>query len=134
MGVIAPVAAVLGAGIPTLFGIFAEGMPRTITLAGFLLAGIGIWLISGGPGPAGRPRGLVLAVLSGLGFAGYFLCIKQADAGSPLWLAGLSRAASLVATGTIVAATRQFQPLPSSGVAGGAGGTARRWPCWRLCL
>jgi drug/metabolite transporter (DMT)-like permease len=41
-------------------------------------------------------------LLSGIGFAGYFLCIRQAGSGSPLWIAGLSRSCSFFLTGAIV--------------------------------
>ncbi len=46
MGLIAPVAAVLGAGIPTIFTAFTEGVPGARQVFGFVLAGIGVWLIS----------------------------------------------------------------------------------------
>src|SRR6201987_4497381 len=46
MGLTAPVSAVLGAGIPTAFGIFTEGLPTPLRILGFLSACIGIWLIS----------------------------------------------------------------------------------------
>jgi drug/metabolite transporter (DMT)-like permease len=116
MGMTAPVAAVLGAAIPALFGIFTEGMPGRIPMAGFLVAGMGIWLIARTESFAGRPQGLGLAVLAGAGFAGYFLCTRAAGNGSPLWIAGLARAASLVATGAVVAAGRQFKPITAAGV------------------
>ncbi len=117
MGFTAPVAAVLGAAIPTIFGIFTEGMPGPVPVAGFFIAGIGIWLISRPEGPAGKPEGIAAAVIAGIGFAGYFLCIKQAGDGSVLWLAAISRAVSFLVTGAIVLATRQFKPMNLTGVA-----------------
>jgi drug/metabolite transporter (DMT)-like permease len=116
MGLIAPVAALIGAAIPTLAGIYAEGVPGAVPIAGFVLAGIGIWLISRHEGDQGRPAGLGLAALSGIGFAGFFLFIKQAGDVSALWAAGVSRLASLLATGTIVLATRQLRPLTRAGI------------------
>ena len=101
MGLTAPVAAVLGAAIPTVFGIFTEGPPGTVHVVGFLLAGIGIWLISRSEDNSGT-EGLGLAALAGVGFAGFYLCTRQAGNGSALWIAGLSRLASFVLTGTIV--------------------------------
>lgn len=102
MGIITPVTAVLSAGIPAMVGMITEGAPGTVRIGGFALAGVGIWLITR-PEEGGRPHGLSLALLSGIGFAGYFLCIKQAGEGSPFWIAGLSRACSFFLTGTIVA-------------------------------
>lgn len=116
MGLTAPVAALLGAAIPTLVGIFRDGFPGGITFVGFVLAGIGIWLISRVEGNGGRPEGLGLALLSGLGFAGFFLCMREAGDISPIWAAGFARVASLLATGVIVLATRQFQPLARAGI------------------
>ena len=119
MGLTAPVAALLGAAIPTIVDIFTEGVPGTLRMAGFVLAGVGIWFISRAEGPAGRPQGIGLAVLAGIGFAGYFLCIKQAGSGSVFWIAAVGRTASFVTTGTIVLATRQFRPMDGIGVAWG---------------
>jgi drug/metabolite transporter (DMT)-like permease len=101
MGLAAPLTAVIAAIIPTLFGILTEGSPSKLQIAGFVLAGISIWLISRSEDHA-RPEGLGLAVLAAIGFAGFFLCAKQAGQGSALWLAGVSRCASLVLTGAIV--------------------------------
>jgi uncharacterized membrane protein len=103
MGLAAPVAAVLGAAIPTMFGIVVEGCPGVMPVSGFLLAGIGIWLISRPEGRAGRD-GLGLAFLAGLGFAGFFLCINQTGAASAVWSSAISRFASLVLVGIIVLA------------------------------
>jgi drug/metabolite transporter (DMT)-like permease len=116
MGLTAPVGAVLGAAIPTIVDAFLEGMPGPIRMAGFALAGIGIWLISRSEGSTGRPEGIGLAALAGIGFAGYFLCIRQAGNGSALWLAAISRAMSLSATGAIVLLTRQFRPMDATGI------------------
>jgi drug/metabolite transporter (DMT)-like permease len=55
-------------------------------------------------------------MLSGLGFAGYFLCIKQAGDGSALWIAALSRACSFVVTLAVVLFGRHFQRMPASSV------------------
>jgi len=101
MGLTAPVAAVLGAGIPAVFGIATEGFPGAGPVAGFALAGIGIWLISRTEDSA-RPEGIGLAALAGVGFAGFYLCVKQAGDASALWVAASARAASLALTAGIV--------------------------------
>ena len=56
MGLIAPVAAVLGAAIPTIVTAFSEGVPGYRHVLGFLLAGIGVWLISRTETGASHPR------------------------------------------------------------------------------
>jgi drug/metabolite transporter (DMT)-like permease len=116
MGLSAPVGAVLGAAIPTVVDAFLEGMPGPLRMAGFALAGLGIWLIARPEEGMGRPQGIGLAALAGIGFAGYFLCIKQAGNGSALWFAAVSRAVSFVATGAIVLMTRQFRPMDARGI------------------
>src|SRR5208337_3310704 len=47
MGLTAPVAAVLSAAIPTVFSMFTEGLPGRISIVGFFLAAIGLWVITG---------------------------------------------------------------------------------------
>jgi drug/metabolite transporter (DMT)-like permease len=116
MGLTAPVAAVLGAAIPTMFATVTEGMPGPVPVAGFFLAGIGIWLISRVEDSTAVPEGIGSALLAGLGFAAYFLCIKQAGEGSIFWLAAVSRFVSFFVTGAIVVATRQYKPMNLTGV------------------
>jgi drug/metabolite transporter (DMT)-like permease len=114
MGLTAPVAAVLGAAIPTVFGMFAEGMPGILPITGFVLAGLGIWLISRPEGSVGRPEGLGLAVLAGLGFAGFYICIHRTGDSSALWSATHSRFASLVTVAAIVLFRRGAPKLQAS--------------------
>lgn len=116
MGLTAPVSAVLGAGIPTIFGFFTQGFPGMVAIAGFVLAGTGIWLISRSEGVSGHPKGIGMALVAGVGFAGYFLCIHEAGNASVFWLAGTSRFVSLLTTGTLVLATKQFEPMDRTGV------------------
>jgi drug/metabolite transporter (DMT)-like permease len=113
MGLIAPVAAVLGAAIPTIVTAFAEGFPGYRHVFGFILAGIGVWLISRTEADAGRPKGLGMAVLAGIGFAGFYLCIHQAGNASALWVAACSRSASLVVTGAFVLFGRHLRAVPA---------------------
>jgi drug/metabolite transporter (DMT)-like permease len=110
MGLTAPVAALLGAAIPTLADIAMEGAPTRWTIAGFVLAILAIWLItrpepSGENDESGHPRGVAMAALAGVGFAGFYLCIHQAH-GSPVWVAAMSRVGSLAATSIAVIAIR----------------------------
>jgi drug/metabolite transporter (DMT)-like permease len=198
MGLTAPIAALLGAAIPTLADIAIEGAPHAWTFAGFALAIVAIWLITraepvqksepddepnvwgremwgrallpvrraqlGGfqpaapspnhpatptqprrappgdrarvPGPTQSyeqvddeektgaiPKGVAVAALSGVGFAAFYLCIRQAGAGSPLWIATISRAASFIVTAAAVILTKaQLRlDLPRAAMAAVAG-------------
>jgi drug/metabolite transporter (DMT)-like permease len=107
MGLTAPVAAVLGAAIPTGFGMLVEGMPGLLPITGFVFAGLGIWLISRPERQVGRPAGLGLAVLAGLGFAGFFICIHRTGDSSAAWSAAQSRFASLVVVAAVVLVRRK---------------------------
>ena len=113
MGLIAPLAAVLGAAIPTIVTAFAEGVPGYRHVFGFMLAGIGVWLISRTEAGAGRPEGIGMAVLAGIGFAGFYLCIHQAGNASALWVATCSRSASLLVTGAFVLFGRHLRAVPA---------------------
>lgn len=123
MGLIAPVAAVLSAAIPTIVTAFGEGLPGTRKVLGFVLAGIGVWLISRTEGDAGRPEGLGVAVLAGIGFAGFYLCTHKAGNASALWVATVSRSASFLVTGLIVLFGRHLSRVsaPVLGIALTAG-------------
>jgi drug/metabolite transporter (DMT)-like permease len=109
MGLAAPVAAVLSAAIPTGFGILTQGLPRAVTLIGFTLAVVGIWLISR-PENGGRPEGLGLALIAGVGFAAFYICMQRAGSGAALWLAAGSRGSALIVTALIVLSGRKFSP------------------------
>jgi drug/metabolite transporter (DMT)-like permease len=125
MGLTAPIAALLGAAIPTMVDIALEGSPSRWTVGGFGLAILSIWLItrpeptheeptqegeageepSGKADTSGRPGGVAMAALAGVGFAGFYLCVHQAS-GSPAWIATISRIGSFTSTGIAVVAIR----------------------------
>ena len=112
MGLTAPIAALVGAAIPTLLDIVTEGAPSRWTTAGFVVAIFAIWLIAR-PEPqddevekaSARPAAVGMAALAGVGFAGFFLCAHQAS-GSPLWIAVIARVGSFTATAVAVVAMR----------------------------
>lgn len=117
MGIIAPVSAVLGAAIPAAFSMMTQGLPGVFPIAGFLLAGIGIWLISRPDGSVVNYAGISMAALAGVGFAGFFICIDRAGDSSALWSAVHSRFASLVIVAAIVLFRRGRGGLQPAGAA-----------------
>src|SRR5215470_7979823 len=113
MGLTAPVAAVLGAGIPIIATAFTEGFPGKRQLLGFILAIVGVWLISRTESDSGRPEGLGLAVIAGCGFAGFYLCVHQTGTASPLWVAAFARFGSLLVTLAFVLFGRNIRTVPA---------------------
>lgn len=123
MGLAAPVAALIGAAIPTLADIALEGAPSGWSIAGFVLAVLAIWLITrpepqGNNDETGRPKGVAMAALAGVGFAAFYMCMHQTT-GSPIFVAAIGRIASFVATAAVVIATGAplAMELPSIGIA-----------------
>ena len=80
---VAPTSAVICAIIPVLFAAFTEGLPKVTQLGGFILAFLGIWLVSQSPSAGQKVfrEGMLLAFLSGIGFGGFFVFIAQVEAG-----------------------------------------------------
>ena len=113
---VAPVAGVIGAIIPTLAGIAVEGLPGILTMTGFALAIVGIWLLS-------RPKdgsshlaadGLGLAVLAGIGFGGFLALIAQIKGEQVFTTLVFSKIASLALAILLRRIGRQALPHPSA--------------------
>ncbi|HEV3308589.1 MAG TPA: DMT family transporter [Candidatus Sulfotelmatobacter sp.] len=115
MGLTAPVAAVLSAVIPAVVAMFTEGLPGRIAIFGFFLAAVGLWLITRSEGGT-TPEGIELALIAGTGFAGFYLCVRQAGDGSAFWIATFTRTGGLLITAAIVLARRKFSDITAAGV------------------
>ena len=99
MGIVAPVSAVLATAIPVIFTALTAGLPRELQLLGFGLAVVSIWLLSRPEPLGGRPAGLGMALLAGLGFGGFFTALGQVGESAVLWplVAGRLAACALMA-------------------------------------
>jgi drug/metabolite transporter (DMT)-like permease len=89
---VAPTSAITCAALPVIFGMLTSGLPKLTQLGGFVLAFLGIWLVSKSPtaGEKSFREGMLLAFLSGIGFGGFFLFIAQVDKGQvfgPIFIA-----------------------------------------------
>jgi drug/metabolite transporter (DMT)-like permease len=115
MGLTAPVAAVLSAAIPAFISMFTEGSPGRIPIIGFVLAAIGLWLITRAE-DGNTPEGIGLAVLAGIGFATFYLSVRQAGDASALWIASLTRAGGLIITALIVLLLGKFRDITPAGI------------------
>lgn len=96
MGINAPVTAVLAAALPVLFSVFFQGLPGLLQLVGFALALIAVWLISRPERARGRPEGVGLALLAGLGFGSFFILISQASSTAIFWPLAAARLSSFL--------------------------------------
>jgi drug/metabolite transporter (DMT)-like permease len=119
MGVVAPVAGVLGAGIPVVAGVALEGSPQPVVLVGIGLGITAVVLVSRIPGPAGGRSGIEFGVAAGLGIAGFNVLISQLPDGEVLWpLAALRLVAIPIAIAIVLVGRRPWRvPRPAIGPA-----------------
>ena len=95
MSIAAPLSAVLAAGLPVIYAAYAEGIPRPLQLAGFAVAALAIFLLASPHPEHGRPKGLGLAILSGVGFGLFFIALHKATPHSYFWPVAISRFGSM---------------------------------------
>jgi drug/metabolite transporter (DMT)-like permease len=109
MTVVAPVAAVVSALLPVIVGLASGERPGAIRLLGVGCALVAIALVSLVPGPPGSARRVTpqlmgLAVLAGLGFGLFFLCLDRAGShgDSGLWPILAAQLTAIAAVGFLV--------------------------------
>jgi len=83
MGVVAPITGVTAAAVPTIVGLILAGLPGPLVLAGFVLALVGIVMVSRPEGTF-RLREVSLAATSGF-LLGGFLVLVGLDGIDALW-------------------------------------------------
>jgi len=97
MGIAAPVSGVVGAAVPVLVGVAAEGLPGPLRLAGFALALVGVWWLAapatGGAAPVSL-RELALPLFAGVSFGLFLVLIHQVGEGAVLWPLTVARTTS----------------------------------------
>lgn len=109
--VVAPTAAVIGTALPVLFSSIFEGIPSQVKLAGFILAILGIWLVSTGESnhPAGK-YGFSLSVLAGIGFAGWLILLGNVEHGKIFTPLVIARSVALLTGLALVFLNRASLP------------------------
>jgi drug/metabolite transporter (DMT)-like permease len=87
MSIAAPVSALLAGVIAMLVGMVSDGFPPSSQMVGFALALLAIWLISANPGMTIRLRwrALLLPLLAGIAFGGYFVLMHRGSQNGTLW-------------------------------------------------
>ena len=106
MGVSAAVSGLLAAAIPAVASSVADGAPGWKKFAGFMVAGVAIWLIALGETVAEEASTLWLAVGAGAGFGLYFVALKYAGAGGMVWPMATARMGSITTCALILLGLR----------------------------
>ena len=106
MGISAAVSGLLAAAIPAVVSSVADGVPGWKRFAGFVVAGVAIWLIAVGDTAAEESSTLWLAVGAGAGFGLYFVALKYAGAGGMVWPMATARMGSITTCALIMLGLR----------------------------
>jgi drug/metabolite transporter (DMT)-like permease len=107
MSVVAPVSAVVGAGIPVIIALFTEDLPREIQLLGFALAFVSIWILTRHESNEKRPAGIGLALLAGAGFGTFFTLLDQISESAFFWPLVVMRLIATLLLLSVAFATRR---------------------------
>ncbi|NRQ33301.1 DMT family transporter [Nonomuraea sp. NN258] len=117
MSVVAPATAVTSAALPVLWGLASGERPQFWALVGVALALGAVLLVSqdrssSGGGSAGS---VIVALVAGVGFGGFFVLLAQAPHEAGLWPLAGARLSSITLVVTIALATRRaLRPGPGS--------------------
>ncbi|MFK7801079.1 MAG: EamA family transporter [Anaerolineae bacterium] len=86
MGIVAPIAAVVSAAIPIVWGAIFDGFPTWVRMFGFAIALIAVLFISLDEN-SGRPKlaEVWMPFLAGAGFSFFFILVDQISTGSVFW-------------------------------------------------
>lgn len=113
MGVVAPVAGVLGASVPVVAGIALEGLPPPIVLAGIGLAIVAVVLVSRVGGHPGSGRsGLELGVAAGLCIGLFNVTISRIDESIVFGPVSIVRIVQIVLVTTVMLVARRPGRVP----------------------
>jgi drug/metabolite transporter (DMT)-like permease len=100
--------------VPVLFAMLTIGLPGWGKLLGFGLALVGIWLVARAPEghTEDSRKGMLLALLAGLGFGSFFVLIAQVSADTLFYPLVAARTVSLGVALVMTGLGRQKLPNP----------------------
>lgn len=113
IGITAPVAAVVGAAVPVIVDVAAGHALASQQYAGLLLGLVAIALLAAAPVEpiAGSARrGIVYALLGGLGIGVFTIALDASSPDSGMWPLAISRATAVVLLGLAVVRMSRKQP------------------------
>jgi drug/metabolite transporter (DMT)-like permease len=110
MSIVAPITAVLSTGIPVLYSAVTQCVPETTQIIGFLLALIGVWMLSTVPTASAKPstRALLLALVGGTGFGVFYILLAQVEGDVVFMPLAAARFASVSLLLLVASAGRRF--------------------------
>ncbi len=111
IGIASPITSILATCIPVAYGAVTNGLPSSIQLFGFALAIVGVVLLSRQAASKGTVTGVGLALVAGIGIAGFFILIAQTSRGTMFWPLVMARATAILIV-LIYSLTRQQFVLP----------------------
>ncbi len=116
MNIISPITAVMTAIVPVVFGVITGERPHPLAWLGMVVGLVAVVLISRTPadhphGPLGL-RPLLMAVVAGVGFGGYFICLARSGSDSGLWPVVIARIAAAVLVVPVALRTHAVVMLP----------------------
>jgi drug/metabolite transporter (DMT)-like permease len=131
MGLTAALTGLLTALVPVLFGLWTEGLPAPLALAGLLLGILAIWLVcyagSHSPNRNTPPLALFLGAISGAGFGLQLILLKMAARDGVVWALTSARIGGV----TGIAAILLFAwPRHTGSLQGDASGSPARTRIW----
>lgn len=117
MGVVAPLSAVVGAGLPLAVGVLGGERPGPLSAVAIAIALVAIVLATGGTARGGGSvTGLLLGLGSGVGFGVFFTALGTTPDDSGLWPLLVGRLTAVPLLAVILVVGRHRGP----------------WPGWRL--
>jgi drug/metabolite transporter (DMT)-like permease len=128
-GVVAPTTAVSAALTPVVVGLAMGERPSLLTLVGVVVALVAVALLAGGESEASeassarssRRRSFWVAIASGLGFGGFFVCMAQTSSASGMWPLVSARAVSVAVLMMIPPTWRGLRSVGSDALVRAAG-------------
>jgi drug/metabolite transporter (DMT)-like permease len=113
MGVVAPIAAVLTATLPVVFGFVTEGVPHVIAIVGIACAAVSVVLVSRSPDSGNsRPSGILYALGAGTIFGLFSIAASFLDDRLLVGPLVVIRVTSVLAIAVWVLAARQPWRVP----------------------